>query len=85
MSDPVPTTVVSKARAAAESFVRTFLQSFIGAVAVINFTTADISGVKIAVLSAASAAVAAGVAAAARVFAPLQTDTQTVGVAGVKS
>ena len=74
---------ISKARAAAESFVRTFVQSFVGAVAVINFATTDLDGVKIAVVAAASAGVAAGVAAAARVFLPLQTDARGVSVKGV--
>lgn len=71
---------VSKARVAAESFVRTFIQTFIGAVAVVNFTTSNLDGAKIAVVSAASAAVAAAVAAAARVFIPLSTDPVGKGV-----
>jgi len=73
----------SKAYAAAESFVRTFIQAFIGAIAVVNFSTVDLSGAKIAVVSAASAALAAGVAAVARLFVPLGTDSQGVGVKGV--
>lgn len=73
---------VSKARAAAESAVRTFIQTFIGAVAVVNFTTIDLSGAKIAAVSAASAALAAAVAAAARVFVPLSTDPVGKGVKG---
>jgi hypothetical protein len=77
--------MVSKFRAAAESFVRTFVQSFIGSLALIQFSDVDLSAAKALVLAAASAAVAAGIAAAARVFYPIQTDPQGKGVEGVSA
>jgi len=77
--------IVSKGKAAVESFVRTFLQSFVPAVALVNFTTTDIAGVKIAILAAAGAGATAGLAAVARLFVPLSTDASGVGVEGVSS
>jgi hypothetical protein len=71
---------IGKGRAAAESFVRTFVQTFIGALAVLNFTTTTLDGAKIAVVSAGSAALAAAVAATARVFVPISTDSAGTAV-----
>ena len=79
------TVIVSKAKAAFESFVRTFFQSFVPALALVNFTTTDVSGAKSAVLAAAASAASAAIASVARLFIPIQTDSQTVGVAGVSA
>lgn len=76
-----PTVIISKAKAALESAMRTFVQTFVGAIAVLNFSTVTLGGAKIAVISAASAALAAAVAAAARVFLPLSTDKAGTSVA----
>lgn len=74
------TSYIGLGRAALESFVRTFIQSFIGALAVVNFATVDVDGAQAAVIAAASAALAAAVAAVGRVLAPLATDKAGVAV-----
>ena len=77
-----PSVVISKAKAAMESAVRTFVQTFLGsfapALVAVNWATTDWSGAKTALVaagvSAGGAALAAAVAAAMRVFSPLTTD-----------
>ena len=71
---------ISKLQAALESAIRTFVQSFVASVAVINFTTESLDGVKIALVAGAASAGAAALAALARPFVPLSTDRAGVGV-----
>lgn len=74
------TSYVGSVRAAVESFLRTFVQAFIGALAVVNWTTTDLDGAKVALVSAASAALAAAVAGVGRLVLPMQTDKKDVAV-----
>jgi hypothetical protein len=74
--------VVSKARAAGESALRTALQAAIPAFGA-SLYAADGNYGKAVLLGALTAAAAAGLAAVARVVKPIQTDRAGVGVQGV--
>ena len=76
--------VFDRFRAAAESFVRTFLQTFIGTLALVNWTTTTLDGAKIAVVSAAAAAASGALAAVMRPIVPIQTDKPEVAVVPAK-
>jgi hypothetical protein len=79
------TEYVGKAKAAAESFVRTFIQAFVGALVVVNWQTTDLDAAKAAVVAAGAAALAAAVAAVGRLVVPIQTDKPQVAVAPAES
>jgi hypothetical protein len=75
--------IIGKARAAVELFVRTAVASFLGSLALIQLANIDLDALKATLVAAGGAAVSAGVAAVWRSLQPLQTDSESVGVAGV--
>lgn len=76
--------MISKARAMAESAVRTFLQAALPAMGgALYATNGNVS--KAVVVAALVAGVAAGLAAMARTLRPMQTDAANVQVEGVKT
>lgn len=73
--------MISKARAMAESALRTFAQAALPAFGAALYAADGAVG-KAVLLGALTAAAAAGLAAVARVLKPIQTDVPGVGVAG---
>lgn len=76
--------LISKARAAAESAGRTFLQAAVPAfVLAVTQSRSDDVTLRDVLVAAAAAAAAAGIAAVFRVAKPIQTDRPSVAVEGL--
>jgi hypothetical protein len=76
--------LISKAKAAVESAVRTFLQAAVPAfVLAVSLSRPDGITITDALLAAVVAAASAGIAAVFRIAKPIQTDRPSVAVAGL--